>query len=104
MIKQLAMLILIMFGFMAGFILLIKSVEANEGIYYQFGINVHSVEHDSPEINLPMELGCFSFGYTFKLDKLNSIDLYFKHTSALFYTESGYGLNQLGIQYRGYMK
>jgi hypothetical protein len=79
-------------------------VHADEGLYIEAGISLHNIELDSPEINLPSELGNFGIGYNIKLTTKDNIDIYFKHTSALFYTESGYGLNQIGIQYRRYIK
>lgn len=78
------------------------NVNAETGLYVEIGISVHDVSSAKPEINLPNSLGNFGLGYTYKTDTKEYIELYFKHTSSILYTEKGYGLNQLGLQYKKY--
>jgi len=89
------------------FILLIvgyTTVKANEGWYFEAGISIHNTKYATPEINLPNPLGNTGFGYTFRYKDDEYADLYFKHTTSIPFTEDGYGLNQIGLQYRKYFK
>jgi len=78
----------------------ISKAQAEEGFYVEGGLSVHLTSIDAPEIDFDRELGNIGFGYTFK----NNVEVYIRHTSGLKTTEDGYGLNQLGINYRKYFK
>jgi len=82
----------------------ITPLYADTGWYIEAGISIHDVKTSEPEIKLPNPLGNFGIGYNYKFDNNSYIDLYYKHTSSIPYTENGYGLNQLGLQYRKYLK
>jgi len=74
--------------------------KAEEGFYVEGGLSVHSIKFDAPEIKFDRLLGNFGLGYTFK----NNVEVYIRHTSGIKTVEDGYGLNQLGINYRKYFK
>lgn len=76
---------------------------AEEGLYIEAGLSVHSTNYDAPEVMLESTLGNIGFGYTFKYESNSQLDIYFKHTSGIKTTEDGYGLNQIGLQYRKYL-
>ena len=77
---------------------------ADEGLYLEGGLSVHLTKYDTPEVDLDNPIANIGMGYTYKYKENINIDTYFQHSSSLLTTEKGYGLNQVGIKLRIYLK
>jgi len=85
-------------------IAMVGNANANEGMYLEGGLSTHLTKYDAPEGYFDNPIANFSMGYTYKYKDNINIDTYFEHSSSLLTTESGYGLNQVGIKVRMYLK
>ena len=95
--------ILFVVGLVIGFTLT-ECANANEGLYIEGGLSVHLTKYDTPEGYLDNPIANFGVGYTYKYKDDINIDTYLEHSSSLLTTEEGYGLNQVGVKLRIYLK
>lgn len=63
--------------------------------YYAVSLMAHIEHYDKPEVTLENPLAEFEVGLTGK----GNFDVFIRHTSGVFDTESGYGFNVVGVRY-----
>jgi len=83
---------------------LYNTSKASEGLYVEIGITRHNIQLDAPEYTGNNPLGNLGFGYVIQMQEQYYVDVFYRHTSSIPDFESGYGLNQIGIQLRKYFK